>query len=143
MRLNKASDFALRIMMFVAKHGGPVTVEEIARRLKLVKSHTMKIVAKLSKAGLLVSRRGRMGGVKLARPASQILIGDIVREIESDFALVECMQPGENKCVFCSSCDLRGVVGEAMTAFMNVLDSKTLGSVTARVKLPEDAPAIT
>ena len=66
MRLNQASDFALRILMLLADRDGPMTVDAVTDELQLVKSHVMKIVAKLAKAGVLNSTRGRAGGIGLA-----------------------------------------------------------------------------
>jgi len=129
MRLNQASDFALRILMLLATEKEPVTVDEIARRLHLVKSHIMKIVAKLARAGILESHRGRTGGIKLGKPPSEIMVGDVVREIEADLAIVECMLDRECGCVFSPGCKLKGVMVDARSAFLDVLDRRSLQSI--------------
>ena len=129
MRLNQASDFALRILMFLADKNEPVVVDEIARQLKLVKSHTMKIVAKLVRAKILTSQRGRAGGVTLGKPAEEITVGDVVRAIEADFAIVECMRPEGAACTFLPKCRLKGVMRDAGQAFMDVLDKQSLDSL--------------
>jgi len=67
MRLSQASDFAFRILMLLESQAEPITVDEIAKRLLLVKSHVMKIVSKLAKAGFVTSHRGRSGGVSLGK----------------------------------------------------------------------------
>ena len=134
MRLNQASDFALRILMLLADRDGPMTVDAVTDELQLVKSHVMKIVAKLAKAGVLNSTRGRAGGIGLARPLGDISVGEVVRLIEADFAVVECMREGESSCVFCSNCKLRGVMNSATRAFLQVLDEQTLQSI--KVPLP-------
>ncbi|MEP3525231.1 MAG: Rrf2 family transcriptional regulator [Hyphomicrobiales bacterium] len=134
MRLNQASDFALRILMLLATKKEPVTVEMISRELNLVKSHVMKIVAKLVKAGVLTAHRGRSGGVGLGKPVDEIIIGDVVREIEADFAIVECMQDKTSNCTFSPQCKLRGVMADARTAFLAVLDAHTLKSITLQLK---------
>ena len=131
MRLNQASDFALRILMLLAEQKEPVTVDEIARQLQLVKSHTMKIVAKLVKAGLLQSRLVRSGGVRLGKPSDQISVGDVVRVIEADFAVVECMRKEGSSCVFLPGCKLRGVMSKANIAFLAVLDSQSIQSIVS------------
>ncbi len=131
MRLNQASDFALRVVMLLAAEDEPMTVEEIAGRLNLVKSHVMKLVAKLVKADILHSTRGRSGGVSLARDSAQITVGTVVRAIESDFAVVECMQSKPSTCVFAPDCKLRGVMVDARSAFMDVLDRQTVQSIVS------------
>lgn len=129
MRLSQASDFALRILMLLANEKAPITVNAIAEKLGLVKSHVMKIVAKLVKAGILVSRKGRTGGVDLGRKPSDITLGQVVREIEADFAVVECMQDKKCNCFFLPDCKLKSVMNGAKAAFMDVLDNQNLASV--------------
>jgi Rrf2 family nitric oxide-sensitive transcriptional repressor len=134
MRLNQASDFALRILMLLADQKEAITVDDIAQRLVLVKSHTMKIVAKLVKSDLLVSHRGRNGGIRLARSPDEIFVGEVVRAIEADFAIVECMQTSENaqNCTFLPGCKLRGLMVEARAAFLAVLDTQSLAKITSK-----------
>ncbi len=129
MRLNQASDFALRVLMHLAVQQDPVTVDEIARQLGLVKSHTMKIVAKLVRAELLQSQRGRTGGVSLRKHPEQISVGDVVRIIEADFAIVECMRKEGSSCGFLPGCRLRPAMHQAHMAFLAVLDSHSLHSI--------------
>lgn len=136
MRLNQASDFALRILMLVAAQDAPMTIDEVATRLTLVKSHIMKITAKLAQAGFLETQRGRNGGILLERAPDQISIGDVVRLIEADFAIVECMKADTSTCTFMPQCLLRGVVHNATNAFLAVLDECTLDQLIRR---PVDA----
>lgn len=130
MRLNQASDFALRILMLLAKEERPLTVEVIAKKLNIAKSHTMKIVAKLVKVEILTSHRGRHGGISLALAPEDIHVGEIVRVIENDFAVVECMQAGKQTCTFLPQCKLKGLMHEARSAFLTVLDKQTLAAIT-------------
>ncbi|MGJ8534329.1 MAG: RrF2 family transcriptional regulator [Alphaproteobacteria bacterium] len=126
MRLNQASDFALRILMLLASEDDPMTIDEVATRLSLVKSHIMKITAKLAQAGFVETQRGRNGGILLGRTPDQISVGDVVRLIEADFAIVECMKAEASTCTFMPQCLLRGVVHNAASAFLAVLDACTL-----------------
>ena len=129
MRLSQASDFAFRILMLLESQAEPITVDEIAKRLQLVKSHVMKIVSKLAKAGFVTSHRGRSGGVSLGQKAEDITLGDVVRLIENDFAIVGCMQEPTAACVLTPACKLRGVMVNAQQAFLNVLDNQSLKTI--------------
>ena len=129
MRLSQASDFALRILMLLAAKKEPVTIDAVSSELGLVKSHLMKIVAKLRHAGFVNSQRGRIGGISLGKPAENITVGEVVRLIESDFAIVECMQRGKSNCTFLPRCKLRNTVELAKNAFLKVLDEKTLKEI--------------
>ena len=75
MRLNRASDFALRILMLLVRRDNALSVDEISETLSLPKSHVMKIVARLAHAGILSTQRGRGGGVKLACDPNQLRVG--------------------------------------------------------------------
>ena len=117
--------------MLLCHEKEPKTVDAIAKRLNLVKSHVMKIVAKLVKAQLLVSQRGRAGGISLARKPQDITVGEVVRLVEADFAIVECMLDKPSECVFACRCKLRAVMGRAKAAFLAELDQETLKSIAA------------
>ncbi len=76
MRLTSFSDYALRLLMFVATRPGElVTIGEISRAYGISRNHLMKIAATLSQAGLVVTVRGSGGGLRLARPAGEVSVG--------------------------------------------------------------------
>lgn len=116
--------------MLLAREEQPLTVETIAEKLGLAKSHTMKIVAKLVKVEILTSHRGRHGGISLALSPEDIHVGEVVRVVEKDFAMVECMLPGKQTCLFLPQCKLKGLMHEARSAFLSVLDKQTLATIT-------------
>jgi len=132
MQLTKFSDYALRVLMFAHAAGDRlVTIEEIAAAYRISRAHLMKVVNALTRAGFLTPVRGRSGGVRLAKPADKIVLGAVVRATEPDFALVECFSTG-NQCVITGCCRLPSVLGEALDAFLCVLDQHTLASVALR-----------
>ncbi len=134
MQLTKFSDYALRVLMYAHAAGDRlVTIEEIAASYQVSRAHLMKVVNTLTREGYLKSVRGRSGGLKLARPASDIRLGDVVRATEPDFALVECYATG-NQCVIGGCCRLPGVIDEALSAFFDALNQYTLESVALKPK---------
>ena len=134
MQLTRFSDYALRVLMFAHAAGDRlVTIEEIAGAYRISRSHLMKVVNALTRAGFLTPVRGRAGGVRLAKPAEEIVLGAVVRATERDFALVECFSTG-SQCVIAGCCRLPNVLGEALEAFLHVLDRHTLASVALRPK---------
>ena len=123
MRLNKSTSHAVRILIDCAKaEGRLIKVAEIAERLEITPQNAFKIVHMLSKAGFLGSVRGRHGGVRLARPAAKIRIGDVVRSIET-------MGPEEKGAGGRGS--LHRIVDDALDAFISVLDQHTLEDMAA------------
>jgi Rrf2 family nitric oxide-sensitive transcriptional repressor len=134
MRLTLFSDYALRVLMYAHAAGDRlVTIDEIAGAYGISRPHVMKVVNALSHCGYLASVRGRTGGLKLGRPADKIVLGDVVRETEPDFALVECLATAD-RCVISGCCKLQGVLGQALSAFLSALDQCTLASIQLKPK---------
>lgn len=134
MRLTQWTDYTLRVLMYCAASEGraqPVTISEVAEGYGISRSHLMKIVQELAAQGLLETTRGRGGGMRLMRPATDICIGAVVRSTETDFHLVECFEPATNTCRLSSHCRLKGVMEQAMQAYLAVLDGVTLADLLA------------
>lgn len=132
MRLTQWTDYTLRVLMYCAATEGreqPVTITEVAEGYGISRSHLMKIVQELAAQGLLETTRGRGGGMRLMRPASEINVGAVVRATETDFYLVECFDPATDQCRLSDHCHLKGVLGRAMQAYLEVLDGVTLADL--------------
>ncbi len=135
MRLTGFTDYALRLMMMVASAGEQlVTIDQAAKRHHISKAHLMKVANELTSCGLLTAVRGRFGGLKLAKPATQILLADIVRRTEPNFAYFECFQSG-SECILVGNCKLPRVLKEADAGFFAVLEKHTLADVMATTAL--------
>lgn len=131
MRLNKSTSHAVRILIDCAKAEGKlIKVADIAKRLDITQQNAFKIVHMLSKAGFLASVRGRHGGVRLARPAAQIRIGDVVRSIET---------MGQEDTEAGARGSLHRIVDDALDAFISVLDQHTLEDMAAGAALGNPA----
>lgn len=134
MRLTHWTDYSLRVLMFCAVHATrkqPVTISEIAEAHGISRSHLTKIVVALSGQGWLETTRGRGGGLRLLRQAAEIRLGDVVRQAETDFNMVECFDPGSNTCRIDGHCRLKGVLYSALASYLAVLDGVTLADLVA------------
>ncbi len=107
-------------------------IQEIADAYDISKNHLMKVAYDLGRHGFLETVRGRGGGLRLARPPERIKLGDVVRRMEDDFALVECFEPDSDNCRITRTCRLKGVLGEALKAWLAVLDKYTLADLLGR-----------
>ena len=130
MRLTAMTDFSLRLLMYVAQQSDDrlCTIAEIAEVYSLSEAHLMKITNHLSRVGWIETIRGKGGGIRLAKPAEKIRLGDVVRSVENDFALVECFSSGNN-CVLDHRCKLASVIGGALNQFMKHLDEYSLADI--------------
>lgn len=129
MRLTLFTDLALRLLMLAASSPRElVTIERAARLHGVSKAHLTKVGQRLVGGGLLVAVRGRAGGLRLARPAAQIRLAEVVRLTEPDFALVECFTE-HNRCALSGPCRLPRILQRATDAFLGLLDSYTLADI--------------
>ena len=131
MHLTQYSTFALRILQYVALHDPAiVTVEEVSRAHRISKAHLVKVSHELGQRGYLETIRGRNGGMRLARPADQITVGEVVRWAEAPMQLVECFDPATNTCPLEGACHLSRGIQRALRAFLSVLDDMTIADIT-------------
>ena len=126
MRLAFSTDYSLRLLILVGLEPDRlVTIEEVADRFGISKNHLMKVAHQLGLAGYLETVRGRNGGLRLGKTPDQIVVGEIVRKMEPDFAVVECESP-TGYCKIAPCCTLRSAMREAVQAFLRKLDEYTL-----------------
>ena len=130
MRLTMHTDYALRLLMLLAMEPDELhTIDEVARRYRISRNHLMKVAQTLAQAGFIDSQRGRGGGVRLRGTAAALNLGAVVRQTEDSLALVECFDRERNSCVVAPACGLRGALGEALQAFLSVLDRYSLADL--------------
>ena len=134
MRLTLQTDYALRMLMYLAIHRGrPCRVTDVATDYGISRNHLLKVALKLGRLGYLTTARGRTGGIALALPPEEIVLGDVVRQMEDGFDLTECMRPG-GQCAITPSCRLKGVVGRALEALLAVFDGVSLAEIAGTRK---------
>ena len=91
MRLSLQTDYSLRTLMFLAVHQRRSTVSEVARFYSISAPHVAKVVHVLARAGLLRSLRGAGGGIELSRPADKVSVGEVIRCVEGNMHLLDCV----------------------------------------------------
>jgi len=125
MQLTRHTDYALRLLIHLAGIGeGRAQIAEVAAAQGISRTHLMKIANQLANAGFIEAVRGRGGGIRLARDAARINLGDVIRHTETDCALVNC-----TGCQLIPICELPGVLNEAKSAFHAVLARHSLADV--------------
>lgn len=136
MKLNAFTDYALRVLIFLAVDPDRrATIAEIAATFDVKENHLTKVVHHLSKCGWVTTVRGKGGGLELARPADQIVVGAVVRDTEGAALPAACFAPEYGGCAIISACRLKGVLAEAVDAFYAVLDRYTLVDITHNQKV--------
>ncbi len=131
MRLTSFTDFGLRMLMRMAADPSRAnsTTAELAEALGLSRNHLAKIIQHLARAGLIETRRGGGGGAVLARPASEIRLGQVIRLLEEGQPLVECFGADGGACSIDTRCRLKARLRSAEAAFLTDLDRSTLADI--------------
>ncbi|MFN3970148.1 MAG: RrF2 family transcriptional regulator [Gemmobacter sp.] len=130
MRLTNYTNYALRILQMAAIRAPHlVRIDEVAQAHRINRAHLTKVVHQLGQAGYLDTVRGPRGGLRLARPADAIIVGDVIRLTEGPMDLVECFSAERNTCKLRGVCRLSSALHEATRAFMAVLDDLTVADI--------------
>ena len=129
MHLTRFTDYSIRVLIFLAAKGEErSTINEIAETFNISRNHLMKIVQELSQKNYVTAIRGKNGGLLLTRDPATIGLGELVREMENDMALVECFH-SDNACIITPACRLQPILNDALSAFLDVLDRYTLADL--------------
>jgi Rrf2 family protein len=107
-RINRKTDYAIRVILALAKQGDEAMLptSQIQQEMLIPRALSLRVVAELSKGGFIVTFPGRDGGVKLARPAGEINLRQVVTYFEKNFTVSECLHGGDT-CPFDKSCPVR------------------------------------
>ena len=127
MRFSQSTDYALRVLMYLGLNDGRLaTISEIAATYGISRNHLMKVIHRLGRAGFVHTQRGKGGGIRLARSATEIYVGDVARRMEENWDLVECFRTDGGKCCIRPVCTLRGVLRHGLNTLLRALDEFTV-----------------
>lgn len=137
MKLTQYTDYGLRTLIALSLNPGEQqTVTTISRAYGISRSHLVKVVARLAERGYVETSRGKGGGVRLARSPALIRVGDVVRDMEAELGIVECLEKKRGTCAIVPACKLKGVLSDAMKAFLEALDEHTLDELVRPERVP-------
>ncbi|MGE3746403.1 MAG: Rrf2 family transcriptional regulator [Sphingomonadaceae bacterium] len=125
MKLTLFTDYSMRVLLYLAARSDRLcSIAEVAGAYRISQNHLMKVVNELARSGYIESVRGRFGGIRLGKPPEEINVGELIRHTEDGFDLVDC-----GSCLIAPACGLTGVLKEALSAFLAVLDRYTLADL--------------
>jgi Rrf2 family nitric oxide-sensitive transcriptional repressor len=129
-RINRQTDYAVRVILALAKQGDDAMLPtaRIQEEMLIPKALSSRIVADLAKGGFILTFPGRDGGLKLAHPASEINLKQIVEHFEGKFLISECLHGG-GTCPFDHSCPVRTRWGRLQSLIVSELERTTLAEL--------------
>lgn len=145
MQLTQHTDYSLRVLIYLSLQPARLcTITEIADFYGISRNHLVKVVHKLGLLGYIETVRGKHGGLRLARPAAEITIGEVARSTEPNFNIAECFDREANQCSITEVCRLKTILLQARKAFMETLDGHTIadaisdrrGALSLLVRMP-------
>ncbi len=140
MRLTSFTDYGLRMLMRMASAPDRVfSTAELADEFNLSRNHLSKIIQRLAAGNVVTTRRGSGGGASLARAASKIRLGQVVRLLEDGQQLVECFAPDGGDCMIDGQCRLKARFRSAEAAFLADLDRSTLEDIALAPAVEEES----
>lgn len=139
MQLTSFTDFGLRALIYMATlpAGQMTNITQVTDTYGVSRNHMVKIINQLSRLGYVAAVRGKNGGIRLGKPASEIVIGHVVRQMEP-LQLVNC-----DACAITPACRLRQALKTATEQFLRELDNYTLADLVKdnhplyKILLPE------
>ena len=129
MQLTKHTDYAIRVLIYLntqLEQESLSKATDIATLFGISFNHLTKVVHHLGKAGFIQTVRGKSGGIKLAKPADLINLGDVVAIMENTLDPINCAEP---PCRLQSVCLVKPILNKAMQAFLDELNKHTLADI--------------
>ena len=127
MQLTSFTDYGLRALIYLAAlpEGQMTSITEVTETYGVSRNHMVKIINQLSRAGYVAATRGKNGGIRLGKPAQEIVIGQVVRDMEP-LQVVNCHS---DFCHITSACRLKKALSDAVQSFLKELDQYTLADL--------------
>ncbi len=137
MRLTRQTNYAVRMLMYCATNTNELSrVPDIARSYAVSELFLFKILQPLVSSGLISTVRGRNGGIRLAKPATEISLLDVIKVTEDNFSMAECFDSDNADCPLINSCAFNSALREALDAFFAVLAKYSIDDlVSARTDI--------
>ena len=136
MKITYKGDYALKTILGLALHYGfsPVTIQKLARQADIPLKFLEQILLDLKRGGFVESRRGKIGGYLLARPPSQIKLGEVVKFIDGPIEPIACAGKSYKGCGDINRCIFKNIWRQVAEATSKIIDNITFEDLVKRTK---------
>jgi Rrf2 family protein len=141
--ISQKAKYALRALLALVKAPpeSSLMIAEISRAQAIPKKFLEQILLELKRHGIVASRRGRLGGYVLLKPADAITFGEVLRLIDGPIAPLPCLSKiAYRRCADCQdevTCEIRRVFAHVVKAQRDVLDHTTFADAVKAGKAVE------
>jgi Rrf2 family protein len=142
MRLTYKGDYALKAILDLALHYDTntlVTIHDLATRADIPIKFLEQVLLDLKRGGFVESRRGKVGGYHLAKPPSQIKLGQIIRFIDGPIEPIACVEKDYAGCGDLYNCVFRQIWQDVNSVTSNIIDNITFEDLANKIKSREKA----
>ena len=128
MQLNKQTDYALRVLLYLALVGETrlVNIDEIVSKFHILRNHLIKIISKLARLKFITTYRGVNGGMEINHETLDMTLDQIIAAFEPTFEVVQCEHL---VCPLTGMCRLKSVLDEASNNFVATLSKYKLADM--------------
>jgi Rrf2 family protein len=139
MKLSVRGEYALRALLVLGLNYGDnvVRIQTISEQQNIPRKFLEQILNDLKSLGAVASRRGAVGGYRLARPPENITLASIVRHIEGALAPVSCVSDRFYERCTCPNearCPIREVMKEVREAVVNIMERMTVADLCEKAR---------
>jgi Rrf2 family protein len=131
LELTSEGRYGLRALVYLAGTGEMATADTISAGARVPRRVLARVLAKLSRAGLVASRGGRGGGSRLARPSEEITLGDAVEALEGPFEVTRCIME-DRLCLEGAPCPMHESWEEGQETILDYLEAQTLSEFVSQ-----------
>lgn len=135
--ISQKAKYALRALVALVRQrdGEPLMISQISREQAIPKKFLEQILLELKRHGIVMSRRGRLGGYVLLKSPEKITFGEVLRLIDGPIAPLPCLSKiAYRRCIDCAdegTCEIRHVFQRVTLATREVLDTTTLADAVS------------
>jgi Rrf2 family protein len=141
--ISQKAKYALRSLVALARAGDSMMIGEIAAKERIPRKFLEQILLELKRHGIVMSRRGKLGGYALLMPADQITFGQVLRILDGPLAPLPCLSRiAYRRCLDCRTedeCEIRRVFSAVATSVRDILDRTTIADAIASPKAAASA----
>ncbi len=141
MRITYKGDYALKALLDLALHyeRGLSTINDVAKRIDAPVKFLEQVLLDLKKGGFVESKRGNVGGYRLAKGPADIILGQVIRYIDGPIEPIACVENGYSNCIDLRKCVFRNIWFKVAQGTSDIIDNVNFADLVIQISHKQDA----